>query len=60
MNTELENRMQDWWDDHLGRCGTCDWKKRKYCTAIHSDAYGEEVENKDFCGLWKIRKGASL
>lgn len=57
MNTELENRMEDWFQDHLGCCGTCEYNKRRYCTAIRSEAYGEEVEDKCGCQEWTAEKG---
>ena len=60
MNTELENRMEDWAKDHMGYCGTCDWHKRGYCTAIYSDAYADKVADKCTCGEYIPQKGANL
>lgn len=50
MNTDLENRIEDWYNDHLGYCGTCLYKKRGYCTCETSQAYDEKVADKCSCG----------
>lgn len=60
MNTELENRMEDWYQDHLGCCGTCDYRKRGYCTNPESPGYNEKVVDKCGCNEWTLEKGAHL
>ena len=57
MNTDLENRMEDWYNDHLGCCCTCAYKQRGYCTNTDSQAYDERVVDKCGCNEWSARKG---
>lgn len=57
MNTDLENRMEDWITDHLGYCGTCLYKIKGRCTNEESSGYDEKVPNKCSCAEWMPEKG---
>lgn len=57
MNTDLENRMEDWLNAHIGYCGTCYYKNRGCCDCENSPTYGDIVSDKDACGEYIPRKG---
>ena len=60
MNTDLENRREDWITDHMGCCGTCLYKIKGRCTNEESPGYDEEVPNKCSCGEWEPEKGLHI
>lgn len=60
MDTDMEIRRDEYYRDHLGMCGTCYWKKKKYCDCESSQAYGDRVFDNDSCGEWMIMKGYHL
>ena len=60
MNTDYENRMESWIDDHIGMCGTCEFKKRGCCSAIMSPCYCEKVKDNNGCDEYMVKKGIHL
>ena len=60
MNTDYENRMESWIDDHIGMCGTCEFKKRGCCSAIMSPCYCEKVKDNNGCDEYIPQKGVLL
>lgn len=60
MNTDYENREEEWIDSHIGMCGTCGYKKRGCCSAIMSEHYCDKVSDRDACGEYIPQKGVLL
>ena len=59
MNTPRENAQERWLDEHIGMCGTCEYRK-KWCECETSEWYGERVEDDDACGEYIPEKGVLL
>ena len=60
MNTDLENRMEDWITDHMGCCGTCLYKIKGRCTNEELEWFDEKVKDECSCAAWLPEKGLHL
>lgn len=60
MNTDLENRREDWITDHIGMCGTCYYRENTVCRCESSDWCDDRVTNNFGCGEYIPERGLMI
>ena len=56
MDTPRELRRDEWWQDHLGCCGTCDYKEYGVCVKQGNECIGVCVPDEAGCSEYKQKK----
>ena len=52
MDTREEIAMDEWIENHMGMCGTCEYMVKGICKNDLAYEFEDNVENTDTCGEW--------